>query len=96
MTFRKSLKADADLLDIYVYGAIEFGRDQAETYFASLETTMELLASSPLIGIEKRGFGRPLRIHPHGRHNIIYAVESDHILILRILHDSMFAELHLS
>lgn len=40
-------------------------------------------------------FEPPVRIHHHGRHLIVYQNQNEHILIIRILHDSMDIEQHL-
>ena len=48
--YRLSLRARADLLDIYAFSEAKFGRYQAEAYHAGFERTFGLLADFPGIG----------------------------------------------
>ncbi len=100
MKLVKSLKADEDLIDIYLFGFYKFGESQAEKYFSGLEETFALLANNPYLASEstelKQVFrGQSFRIHHHGSHKIIYTIEADHLLIVRVLHESALTELHL-
>ena len=45
---------------------------------------------------EHREYRPPVRIHHHGKHYIIYLIESDHLLIVRILRDEVDLTRHLS
>jgi toxin ParE1/3/4 len=49
--YRLSLRAHADLLNIYAFSEAKFGRYQAEAYHAGLERTFGLLGDFPGIGI---------------------------------------------
>jgi toxin ParE1/3/4 len=49
--YRLSLSARADLIDIYAFTDVRFGRYQAEAYHAGFERTFGLLAEFPGIGI---------------------------------------------
>ncbi len=40
-------------------------------------------------------FNPKVRIHHHGSHLVIYHTQTDHILIVRILHDSMDIQRHM-
>jgi toxin ParE1/3/4 len=91
----KSLKADEDLIDIYLYGFFKFGEQQAEKYFAELEAAFDLISNNPYMANESIVFKQSFRIHPHGSHKIIYCIESVQVLVVRILHESMIPELHL-
>lgn len=89
MQIRRSRLADADLIDIYVYGAQNFGQLAAEAYFLDINQTFQFLAENPFAGRERTEFNPPVRIHPHGRHLIIYTIEDSCILIVRVLHQKM-------
>ena len=74
MQIKRTKLADADLIDLFVYGAQQFGVSKAETYFRELERVQEFLAENPFLGHEREEFERPVRIHPHKRHLIIYTI----------------------
>jgi toxin ParE1/3/4 len=86
MAYRLSRKAESDLLTIYAEGAARFGINQAEAYFTRIERTLELLADHPLMARERPEISPPVRIHPCGKHLIVYLVAGDGILVLRIRH----------
>ena len=47
----KSTKlADADLMDLFVYGAQQFGVSKAEAYFRDVGRVQEFLAENPFVG----------------------------------------------
>ena len=81
--------------EIYVYGHEKFGYTQAEKYHAELIATFQLLADTPFICPERSEFVPSVRIHHHGRHLIVYTVETNHILIVRVLHDRVDPARHL-
>ncbi len=95
MIYKKTLEADADLIDIYVKGFGKFGEKQAEKYFSELEDCFRFLSETPLICRERTEFNPPVRIHHHGRHLIVYTIEENHILIARVLYDGMDLPRHL-
>lgn len=95
MIFKKTAETDQDLIDIYLYGFINFGEQQVEKYYAELGETLHLLAANPYLCRERKEFKPPVRIHRHNSHSIIYTIEKSHILIIRILHKSMDVEQHL-
>ncbi len=96
MPYKLTSKAENDLIEIYVYGFQKFGERQAEKYFSELEDCFQVLNTSPLICRERIEFTPPVRIHHHGRHLVIYVIQENQILIVRILHDSMDIQQHLS
>ncbi len=96
MPYKLTPEAENDLIEIYVYGFQKFGERQAEKYFSDFEDCFQLLSETPLICRERQEFTTPVRIHPHGRHLVIYLIQNDQILIVRILHESIDIQQHLS
>jgi len=88
-------KARSDLEDIWLYGLNEWGVNQADSYLHDLNKTFLLIAGNPFIARENTEFNPPIRIHPHRSHKIVYRIEGEHVSVVRILHKSMFTELHL-
>lgn len=95
MQVKKTVLADEDLIDIYVYGSQNFGQSIAESYYASMNEAFLFLAENPLACPERIEFDKPVRIHAYGKHLIIYTIEDDYILIVRILHHRMDVIQHL-
>ena len=86
MALKLTEQAERDLDDIYVRGALDFGTRQAERYSDSLDACLELLATQPRMAPERTEFARPVRIHPHGTHVVVYEIDGGDVLILRVLH----------
>ena len=86
MTFRTTRRADQDIIDLYVYGASQFGSPQAERYHAGLLALFDLLASNPFIARLRTEFSPPVRLHPYRAHLIVYVEDGQGILIVRVLH----------
>ncbi|AOO80098.1 type II toxin-antitoxin system RelE/ParE family toxin [Bosea vaviloviae] len=86
MAVRRTPRADQDLVGIYLEGVGQFGQRQAEIYAANLSSCFELLASQPLMARERTEIQPPVRVHAHGSHIIVYAVDEEDILIMRVLH----------
>jgi len=95
MTYKLTPEAETDLIEIYVYGFQRFGETQAEQYFSELENCFEVLSQTPLICRQRPEFIPPVRIQHRGRHLVVYVIQDDRILIIRVLHDSMDIKRHL-
>lgn len=95
MLIRKTVRADEDLIDIYLYGSQHFGLASAENYFNDIHQAFLFLAENPLVAPEQKAFIPPVRIHRHARHLIIYQIENDSLLIVRVLHHRMDVWRHL-
>ncbi len=86
MTYRTTLEADRDIIEIYVLGAQHFGVAQSDRYVDELFDTFELLAENPQMARERRELNPPMRLHPFHAHLIAYLVRDGDILIVRVLH----------
>jgi toxin ParE1/3/4 len=95
MQIKKSALADEDLIDIFIYGSENFGPSKAKSYFTELHNAFLFLAENPLACPERNEFDPSVRIHSHGKHLIIYTIEDQYILIVRILHNRMDIKQHL-
>lgn len=89
MRFKKSVLADEDIINIYLYTHRNFGLQQAGTCHAELHDAFTFLAENPLIAVERTEYKPPVRIHQHRQHMIVYLIEDDCILIIRVLHEKM-------
>ncbi|QIG79457.1 type II toxin-antitoxin system RelE/ParE family toxin [Stakelama tenebrarum] len=84
--YRLSKAAADDLARIAEYTVETFGPAQALAYRDSLISTFEFLAENPRAARLRNELTPPVRMHPHKPHLIIYSVEDDAILIVRIRH----------
>lgn len=84
MALKLTQLAEQDLDDIYVFGALHFGTRQAERYSDGLDACLELLATQPMMAPERAELAKPVRVHPHGSHDIVYEIEHDDVLVLRV------------
>ena len=57
----------------------------ADLYTDALEAAFGTLVAMPEIARERREFDPPVRVHPSAQHVIIYRIEADHLVILRVL-----------
>jgi toxin ParE1/3/4 len=84
--FRLSIRARAQLIDIYVSTESRFGAYQAEAYHSGPERTFGLIADFPGIGqpvVELAARHRRFRFQSH---YIYYTEETTHILIRALIH----------
>lgn len=84
--YRLSIRARAQLLDIYEFTSVTFGRYQAEAYHAGLERTFSLLADFPRIGQSVDELAARHRRFRFQAHYVFYTEEPAHILIRAIYH----------
>ena len=92
---RFSRRAQADLQNINGYTIATWGREQATAYIDSLELTVKKLASTPKIGKPRDDLRQGLRAFPYQSHVIYFIEEKKGIVIVRVLHERMRAELHI-
>jgi len=83
--FRLTPAARNDLEDIWLYTAQQWSFQNADRYTNILEDAFERLLFMPEMARERSEFDPPVRIHPSAEHLIIYRVEEQHLLILRVL-----------
>ena len=86
MKVRLTAAAEEDLLSIFLDGAAHFGDAQAARYHAGLGKAFDLIALNPEMARERRELKPPVRIHPHGSHLIVYLVDAEGVLIVRVRH----------
>lgn len=83
--------ARADLVAIHDYSSAQFGDDVAEIYTRGIRDAFKLLRDHPLIGPAQPKLGRGVRCLTHRQHRIVYIVETDLVVIVRIVHHAMDA-----
>jgi toxin ParE1/3/4 len=85
-----SATAEQDLLEIYSFGARQFGVAQADKYALDLDHAMRRdIAADPLIGRSRPELGAGLRSINRGSHQIFYRPFDEGVFVMRILHGRM-------
>ena len=79
-----SAKADADLLHLFSYLA-QRNPIVAEMIVSEIDKKLESLARFPFIGRERSSLGVGMRSVVDGMYVIFYAIERDHITVVRVL-----------
>ena len=85
LKLRLSPNARADLEDIWVYTKAVWSVAQAEKYTDALTATFGTLCDMPEIAREHRQFDPPVRAYPSGKHLVVYNVEGEELVVLRVL-----------
>ena len=79
-----SKEAENDLVGIYRYGFINCGENKADLYIEALKEKCQFIADMPNLCPDRDEFNPSVKIHHHKKHLIIYVIETDGILIVRV------------
>ncbi len=91
-----SKKAQTDLEKIFQYTSIEFGELQAEGYLIGIHDCLELLVNEPDIAQDVSDIRIGYCRYIYRKHSIFFKRRKKDIFIVRVLHQQMKVELHLS
>jgi toxin ParE1/3/4 len=98
VTYRLSARAEADLADIWVYSAGQWGIEQTDRYLDALLSRLVWLADNPALWKTRLDITEGLYSYPQQSH-VIYFRPSDAsaglLEILRVLHGRMEPAGHL-
>lgn len=87
--------AEADLTDIVDFTVKQWGAKKAHEYINGLEEIAQKLADNPNAGLNRENLLEGLLCFPYESHTLYYFKQSDGIVIIRVLHQSMDAEKHI-
>ena len=87
-------QSNGDLSGIIEYTLKRWGVEQTRRYRNLLYQGFDLLAKSPGIGHPCDKIRKGYRRMEHGKHVVIYRVDSETIFISRILHQDMLPRKH--
>ena len=85
MAYRTTREADNDIAGVFEFGALEYGFQRAEDYVDGLRDTLDRIGARPYIVRERTEFRPAVRIYPYNAHVVIYRIENEDALIIRIL-----------
>lgn len=77
---------------IDAYGFEQFGDEAATAYMRRFDQLFALLRQHPRAGQLATEFGKDIRSLMHRSHRILYKVDGEEVLIVRILHHAMDAK----
>jgi toxin ParE1/3/4 len=86
--YRLSHKARRDLDDIWDYSCGMWGARRGAAYLHDIRIAMKLVAEHPDIGPEIEDLA-PYRQRPVGSHVILYRLQDDLVVVVRVLHQNM-------
>jgi toxin ParE1/3/4 len=86
MLYELTPTAEQDVRDIYEFGRITFGEKKADEYFLDFYDAFERIGENPRAHRERHEIEPPARVHVFHSHLIFYKIDSDRLIIGRILH----------
>ena len=95
LTVYKTPQAKVDLLDCWLYIATENSPNVADKVLLKIETTLSMLTNNPDAGTSRPELGRNLQSFPISGYTLFYKHDDKQLDLIRILHGSMDAELHI-
>ena len=87
--------ADGDLADIFEYGVLNFGIDQATRYLLEINDKFQFIADNKELGRPAEEISKGLKRAIHNTHVIFYKEMEGSILIVRVLRREMDFMRHL-
>jgi toxin ParE1/3/4 len=92
---RLHVRAESDLVDIWLYSFREWGELQADAYIDELNVAIVSLSSNPGRGIRRDSARDGYRALFVNRHAIYYRLGLATVEIVRVLHEQMDPDRHL-
>ena len=86
MPWRTTEAANQDLSEIALAGYRAFGLPQSRRYLQRLTSAFDTLAAHPEIAPVRQASRQAVRLMPCEAHHILYVVQGDDIIVLRVLH----------
>lgn len=83
--YRLTPRALADIEDIWRYTAETWSIAQADRYVDALAGVFGTIAAFPTLAAERLEFSPPVRIHTYESHLVVYLVDADVVVVVRVL-----------
>ncbi|MCP4986070.1 MAG: type II toxin-antitoxin system RelE/ParE family toxin [Colwellia sp.] len=91
-----SKKASEDLANIFQYTYKNFNISQAESYLSELEECFIMLSKEPALAHRVEDIRKDYFRYLYRKHAVYFKARKDDIFIIRVLHQQMKYELHLT
>lgn len=85
-SFRLTLGAQSDLIEIRRYSLQEWGVVQSQKYLSELRKVIALVAESPALGKARPEVGTNVFSFPHHSHVIYYMIHDQQVVVFGVLH----------
>lgn len=95
LTYKLTLAAEQDLVEIYLYGKEQWGKDKASEFIKSIYNRFEWLSTQPEIGRRRDELYPSCRSFAYNKYVILYRI-TEHVEIVTIVHGSKDIPAHLS
>lgn len=89
MRLEISVAASVDLREMHRFGIDRYGGRKADSYLDEILAKFDVIAQWPFAARQRMSHARQVRLSTHGAHNILYLVDGETILILRVFHHSV-------
>jgi toxin ParE1/3/4 len=86
MAWQTTDEAEYDLQFIAEQGVVQFGPHVSRAYVARLIEMFGMISDHPQMGAERQAESGSVRLMPCGSHHILYVVDNEDVIILRVLH----------
>ncbi|MBF0266596.1 MAG: type II toxin-antitoxin system RelE/ParE family toxin [Gammaproteobacteria bacterium] len=93
-TYKVSVRANQDLLDIGLFTEQNWGRAQRNKYLDEIDLQFQKLADNPHLGISYNEIRASYRGQLVGKHIIFYIPYNYGVRIVRVLHQNMDYKKH--
>lgn len=93
--YRLTPAAQRDLSAIWDFTEERWDIRQAEKYIRELQAAIERIAADPERGRDRKEVRHGYRSYAIGSHTVFYVVGTDHVDVIRILHQRMDPSRHL-
>ncbi len=84
-SYRLSERADEDFESIYLFGLLNFGMNQADSYADGMVARFEQIAAQPDLYPAIDSIRPGYRFSVYRSHSIYYRVDGNDVLVVRIL-----------
>lgn len=93
--YKLSTRAEMDISEIYEYGILEFGLNQAQRYIQGMEKNLEILESRPELSRKADYVSKNLYRYRYQSHVIFFTLVENEAFVVRILGQHMDFPRHL-
>lgn len=92
LKINKNVKAENDLVNIWLYSFKQWGKGQADLYLDEIGYCIDSIADNPEIGVNCNHIRKGYKKISVNSHVIFYQCKKDTIEIIRVLHKRMDVE----
>jgi toxin ParE1/3/4 len=85
VAIRTTLEAERDIYRLFELGVRDYGFAAADRYATDLREALHGLSANPYMVRERHETGRPVRLYRFRAHHILYTIDNEDVLVLRVL-----------